>query len=135
MAATVTVVDTVQTTDGTRRRCKRVTITEASIRDTTKTALTNVFEIGKIIDYKTTLTGGTGSTVNPKIGLTSTFTASSQPHVWSSGTTAAHVHNITGIVYDTTGNTSRSLWIQSSPNNTATDHAVSTELVILEGAD
>jgi hypothetical protein len=108
-------------------------IVETGARDTTEVACTGVPVIGQILSYKATLTAGTGTTINPIVGRAASVAASTQNHVLTLGTTAAHVHerNSTSVYYSSTG----ALYVRSRPNSSATDHAISTEILIVEGLD
>jgi hypothetical protein len=83
-----------------------------------------------LLAIKATLTGGTGTTINPKLGHASGFAASTQNHIGTAASTAAHI-NEQGATYFYTS--SGSIYVRSSPD-AAADNAVSVELLICEGA-
>ena len=87
--------------------------------------------MGTIRSYKATLTGGTGTTIQPRLGRASSFTDDTQDHLRTEATATAHVHNQSGLRYYASGG---SLFVNSAPNLGA-DNSVSTQLLITEGWD
>jgi hypothetical protein len=114
-------------------RHHKCVIAETDYTSTTYTEIPGVPLKGTIISYKATLTAGTGTTINPKAGLTATFTVSTQTHIGTNTATAVHVHDQTLLRYDSTEGTAGSIWIQSSPNDATADHAISTVILIVDG--
>lgn len=126
-ASTCTV--TASQVDG-RKHVKAV-IVETGARDTTEVACSGVPAFGTIVSIEATLTAGTGTTINPILGRAAAFAASTQDHIATATTTAAHLHEQGSTAYySSTG----VLYVRSRPNNTTTDHAISTEILIVEGA-
>jgi hypothetical protein len=130
MAVTVTIADSGEYNG---RGWMRVLIEETSIAATTESLIPNLFERGTIVSFKATLTAGTGTTINPKLGYSSGWTSSTQADLSTQLTTAAHINDQTALKYDTGDYTARSLYLESTPNDATADHAISTELLILEG--
>ena len=116
------------------RRYHRIAWTETGVTTATDgtadAEITGMPAFGSILSVKATLTSGSGATINPRLGVTDGFTVSTQNHIGTAATTAAHV-NEQGQTYFYTS-TSSIFW-RSLPN-AGTDNAVSVELIIAEGA-
>jgi hypothetical protein len=107
-----------------------VTLTETEARDTSECEVTGLPVFGTITSYRATLTAGTGTTINPAVGTSAAFVVSTQDHVATATTTAAHVNEADhSPYYSATG----TLYIRSRANNAATDHAITTTIIIVEG--
>jgi hypothetical protein len=82
-----------------------------------------------IFSYKATLTSGGGTTINPILGSDASFTASTQDHIATNATTAAHINDQTILrCYLPSG----TLYGRSTVD-ADTDNAISTEILIVEG--
>jgi len=109
-----------------------ITETEASSAAGAEWVVAGLPKVGRITLYKSTLTAGTGTAINPKLGATPGFTVSTQGHLATNSTTAAHINDATSFpVYLPTG----TLYGRSSANNAATDHAISTIIVLVAGSE
>lgn len=107
-----------------------VTLTETEAAAGSEATITGLPQRGTIISYKATLTAGTGTTIDPVGGRAAAFVASTQNHIFSNGTAAAHIHNQDPVrYYSSTG----TLYIRSTPNNAAADHTITTEILIVDG--
>lgn len=108
-----------------------VTITETGIRDTSETPIVGVPVCGTITVLRAKLTSGTGTTIRPRIGYAAGFAASGYDEIGVASTTAAQLSEPASAPYCTS---TRTLYLRSAPNSTATDHAVTTKIVIVSGA-
>ena len=106
-----------------------VTYTETGVAAASEATIAGVPKFGRIMSVKATLTSGTGTTIAPEIGDTASWTDSTQAEILSGPTAAAHIHE-TQVVryYSSTG----TLYVRSTPDS-ATDNAVSVEILIREG--
>lgn len=108
-----------------------VTVAETAARDTSEATIPGVPVLGRIIDLTSTKTAGTGTTVDPEIGITSGWADLTQNEVWQNGAAAAHVDaQPAKSYYSPTG----TLYLRTSVNNVATDHSITTQIIIAEGA-
>lgn len=114
------------------RWLSRVALTETEARDTSEATITGVPIQGTIIEYKATLTAGTGTTINPALGNLATFVASTQAHLGTSSVTAVHVHDQVPLRYDAPTGT---LYVRSTPNSAVADHSISTVILIADGVE
>ena len=114
------------------QRLVYVTITETEARDTSEFSITGLPKIGTIVYYKATLTAGTGGTIQPKIGRAASFAESTQNHVGTQSVAKSHHNDTSKLVYSSPTGT---LYIRSWPNRTATNHAITTEVIILAGVE
>lgn len=128
MAYAATVAVTRETISG--RRIYRVTIAEVEARDTSEATITGVPVLGTIVSYRATLTAGTGTTITPVVGRAAAFAASTQNYIADPGSAGAHIDDSTHVPYYSATGT---LYVRSTANNAATDHAISTEILIAEG--
>ena len=108
-----------------------VSYSETGSRDTTEITITGVPTCGTIVAYRAALTAGTGTTIHPRIGMTAGFTADSINEVLEATGTSATINEVGSAPYCTATNT---LYLRSAPNNAATDHAITTRIVIVAGA-
>lgn len=108
-----------------------VSYSETGSRDTTEITITGVPTCGTIVSYRAALTAGTGTTIHPRIGISAAFVADSLNEVIEASATAATINEVGSTPYCTATNT---LYLRSAPNSTATDHAISTRIVIVAGA-
>jgi len=127
MAYSATVSKDSDVTDG--RKIHKISIVEDEAAAASEFSIPGVPEAGRIVSYRATLISGSGATINPIIGLAASFAASSQNHLATNSTTAAHVNDQTELVYFSS---SSSLHIRSTVN-AGSDNVVHTEIVILEG--
>lgn len=108
-----------------------VTVTETSQRDTSEVTISGLPRCGTIVAYRATLTAGTGTTIHPRLGLSASFTADSADEVLEATGTAAILNEVGSTPYCTASGT---LYLRSAPNNTATDHSITTRIVVVSGA-
>ena len=116
------------------RRHYIVTITETDAAASSEVELldgstpeTELPQIGTVMHCKTTLTAGTGTTVDPKLGTATGWTIDTQDAIWANGAAAAHINAKPLTHYN------GSLFWSPVPNDATADHAISTELWIVEG--
>jgi len=108
----------------------RVRVEETGSRDTTEVACTGLPTYGTLVSYRADLTAGTGTTIHPILGSAAAFVVSTLDYIGGATATAGFIneqsttrmHLPAGILY-----------LRSAPNSTATDHAISTEILIVEG--
>lgn len=117
--------------DGKRVFVVRIAETEAAPASEATIDGSKIPRIGTITSYRATLTAGTGATIQPALGRKAAFTASTQEHIGSQASAAAHIRDISGIRYNL--GSQDNLIVRSTPNNAAADHTIGTELVITEG--
>ncbi len=130
---TITTQETVFGADG--HKYMHVVLSETAARDTSQCTITGLPLVGTVVSYRADRTAGTGTTVHPIVGLTNGFTASSINQLWLSPTTADFVTFASTdlFMYTSTSTTTATLYLLSQPNSTATDHAISTDIVIRYG--
>ena len=131
MAYVVTGYDAPIVTVRGGRRHVRWVITETGASPSSEFVLDGAPDIGEVYLYQATLTAGTGTTINPILGRAAAFTANTQNHIGTNATTAARINDGTPMRYQ--GLTASKVYVRSVPNNAAGDHAISTEIVIVEG--
>lgn len=113
------------------RRVFIVTIAETEARDTSEATIEDLPVVGRIVDVHCTRTAGTGATIDPEIGRAATWSDATQDEVWQNGTAAAHIDAQPGKVYYSSNG---KLYWRSTPNSSATDHTITSQIIILEGA-
>lgn len=119
---------TLKTIDG--RKHAIISVSETLAAAGSEFSVSGLPIVGTIMHYQVTKTAGTGATVNPKIGRAAAFTVSTQDHVATNTTTAAHINDGTAVKYYSP---SGILYFRSTPSNAAADHTILTEIVIVEG--
>lgn len=126
---TISTQETIFGVDG--RKYMHIILAETEARDTSQCTITGVPPLGTVVSYRADRTAGTGATIDPLIGLSSGFAASSINQVWDSPTTADFVtfQGMVFVYYSSSG----TLYLLSRPNNIATDHSISTDLLIAFG--
>ena len=115
------------------RATYRWTISETGAAPTDTWTITGAPAVGTISLYRANLTAGTGVTINPRLGRTLAFTTTTNDVIGVSTTVAALVNDGTALKYS--GLTSGKIFGRSLPSNAAADHAISTEIVIVEGVE
>ena len=128
MAYAANVTTEIKTISG--RRHYLISVTETEARDTSEFEITGLPEAATLVLYRATLTAGTGATIAPLGGNVAAFTASTQGQEFGISA-AANVNESTQVPLRLVGN---KLVIRSTPNNTATDHSISTLITLVEGA-
>lgn len=128
MAYSARVSSASRTVDG--RSYLVYTILESEARDTSDYELPGVPFIGTIVLFVSKLVSGTGTTVQPEIGTSSGWTDTTIDEVGRISVAAAFINEGSNLRYAAPEG---SLWVRSAPNNVATDHAIQTVIVILEG--
>ncbi len=119
------------------RKAYVVNIAETEARDTSETQILDgsaagvrLPTVGTVVQVKSTLTPGTGTTIDPTLSNATGAPAASQKLVWANGTAAAHIFAGPTPLGVFTGG---ALFWRATPNSSATDHAVNTEIIIVEG--
>ena len=106
-----------------------ITYTETEVAAASEASVSGVPPIGRIVSFKATKTAGSAATIAPEAGNSSGYSDSSQAEIFSGPTAAAHIHETQVIPYSApTG----IIYIRATPAS-ATDNAVATEIMILEG--
>lgn len=108
-----------------------VSVTETGNRDTSEVTISGLPACGTIVWYRAKLTAGTGTTIHPRLGTAASFTADSYDEVLETTATAASLVEAGSTPYCTSTGT---LYLRSAPNNAATDHAITTQFVVVAGA-
>ena len=108
-----------------------ITFTETEAASGSEWSVSGLPVVGTITHYKATLTAGTGTTINPKMGRAAAFVVSTQDHVGTNSTTAAHINDGSDLRYDKL--TAGVLYGRSSPNSAVADHSIATEITVVEG--
>jgi hypothetical protein len=108
-----------------------VEYTETDVAAASEASVSGLPTHGRIVSYKATLTAGTGTSIAPEGGNAAGWTDSTQAEVMSGPTAAAHVHETQVIPYYSSDGI---LYFRATPDS-ATDNAVATEIMILEGWD
>ena len=130
MAYVATVTPPVSVLDDLGRVNRVYVIAETGSKNTDEFEIKDVPKLFTITSYKATLTAGTGTTIQPKGGTATGWTVSTQEDLFLQSSAAAHINDNTPVRgYTSTG----SIFIVSAPNNAATDHAITTEITIVEG--
>ena len=123
----------------TGRRHFQVLITESEAGAATETALVDsagtsadvqLPAVGRIAWVKATLTGGSGTTIDPRIGRASGWTASTQDDIHENGAAAAHIATEPNAP-STLGADADLYW--QSVVDAGADNTTSIELMIVEG--
>ncbi len=115
------------------RATYRWTVSETGAAPTDTFTLTGAPAVGTVVLYRANLTAGTGVTINPRLGRTLAFTTTTNDVIGVSATTAALINDGTNLKYSRL--TAGKIFGRSLPSNAAADHAISTEIVIVEGMD
>lgn len=112
-----------------RQNAVLVQWSSTGVTTSSEEAVIDVPENAIIVRFTATLTGGTGTTINPVIGRASGFTADTQDQVLAAPGAAAHI-DVTGpfYYYSEKG----TLYVKTAPD-AGTDNAVSYELLIIPG--
>jgi hypothetical protein len=108
-----------------------VSYSESGSRDTTEITITGVPTCGTIVAYRAALTAGTGTTIHPRIGTSAAFVADSINEILEATATSSIINEVGSTPYCTATGT---LYMRSAPNSSATDHAITTRIVIVAGA-
>ena len=130
MAYTATVTGPVEYMVGGRKHL-RWTISETEAASTSEFTITGAPRVGTVVLYQATLTAGTGTTITPKLGKAATFSSSTQNHIATNTTSAAHINDSTNLRY--TGLTLDKIFVRSTPNSVTADHSISTIIEMIEG--
>lgn len=127
-AATVT-VSPIATAGG--RPHYQVVVTETGARDTSEVTLSGLPVCGSIVRLRAKLTAGTGTTVHTRLGYAAAFVADSYDEALEASATASTINEVGSTPYCSASGT---LYLRSAPNSTATDHAITTTILIVAGA-
>ena len=112
------------------RRHYRFTVSETEAAAGSEFSVAGLPSIGRILQYRATRTAGTGTTIAPVVGRAASFLANTQDYIGNAFAAAASGN---GAEMKYAGLTSGTMYFRSVPNNAASDHAISTEVVIVEG--
>ncbi len=119
------------------RRYIHLTFAETSARDTSEWTVTGLPRVLTLVRYNATLTAGTGTTLNPRLGRATGWSVNTQDDIATNATTAAHISDNTKLAFvllaTVAGDDIGTLFGKSQANSTATDHAISTELTFVVG--
>lgn len=115
------------TVSGRRQWIIEVSETEAAAAS--EFSISNLPKLCTLRAYKATLTAGSGTTINPKLGNGSGFTVSTQEHLATNSTTAAHINDNTAVRLHLPDGV---LYVRNSVD-ADTDNSISTVIVITEG--
>lgn len=119
------------------RRFIAISFSETLARDTSEWTVTGLPRCLTLYRYNATLTAGTGTTINPKLGRATGWTASTQNDIGTNTTTAAHINDNTKVGFvllaSVTGDDIGTLFGCSQANSTAIDHTIATELLFCVG--
>ena len=102
---------------------------DSGVDSGSEAVIENVPRQGCIVRYKATLTGGSGSTINPRIGRTAGFSANTQDQVVAAPGAAAFIDQTGPFYYSSS---TGKLYINITPDS-GTDNAVAHELLIVNG--
>ena len=91
------------------------------------------FTVATLVKYKATLTAGSGATINPKLGLATSWTANTQNDVGTNTSTAAHIDDESRVVINFGGSGATLYGV--SQVDTGSDNAISTLVILAEGAE
>jgi len=114
---------------GRRYLYVKVSETEASSAAGAEFSFKMPFTEATLVKYKATLTAGTGTTINPKLGKATGWTASTQNDIGTNSTTAAHIDDESKVTFYSAG----VVFVHSQANNAATNHSITTEMIFIEG--
>lgn len=124
------VVSPLQINGNFRPRMVRVTILETEARDTSEFSITGLPPYGTIVLYKATLSSGTGTAIQPKIGRAEGFSTTSLDLVGTQESASSYINDAAPLYFVSPTGT---LYIRSSPNSSVADHTIRTEIVIRFG--
>ena len=113
------------------RKTLKVTFAETGATSTDEWSVQMPSPAWRLVSYKATKTSGTATTINPKLGKASGWTASTQDDMGLNSSTAAHINDQTELLLmleDTS-----ILYGVSQTDGGSTDNAISTELVFVQG--
>jgi hypothetical protein len=128
----VPAVVTVTPLPGTRRPVWVVEIVETAAAAASEVPVPGLPQVGVIRSYEATLVSGAGANINPKGGRAAGFAVSTQNHIFTQGTTAAHIHDDTPVRYCLAEG--GSMYVRSSVNAGA-DNVIHTRMLITSGAE
>lgn len=105
-------------------------ITEAEAAAGSEFTLDRVPLVGTLAVYQAKLTSGTGTTIQPELGNTAAWTDSTIAEQGRISAAAAFINDASGLVVVAPAG---KLYVRSTPNNAAADHAIATRIVIAAG--
>jgi len=117
--------------DPTVGRIYTFEIAETEAAAASEFELVGVPQMGTITLYQATLTSGTGTTIQPRIGKATGWSDSTQNAVAGQDAAAAHIHDVTRVEY-TLAKGASSLFVRSTVD-ADTDNAISTIVTIVKG--
>lgn len=128
MAYSVQVSSAPRTVDG--RSYIVYTVLETDARDTSEYTLPDVPFIGTVVLCVSKLVSGTGTTVQPEIGNRASWSDSTIHEVGRVTSAASFINEGSNLRFQAP---EVDLFVRSTPNSAAQDHAIETVIVILEG--
>lgn len=131
MAYSASVSVTTKVISGRRHFIVDVVETEAAAASEYSVPSYDLPTVGKVVQHKSTLISGTGTTINPKAGLSTGWSASTQAALYANSVAAAHV-NIAPTTVSGHFTQSGGMFVQSVVNAGA-DNVIHTQIVIVEG--
>ena len=108
-----------------------VEVVQTAQRDTSEVTVSGLPVCGTVVWLRERLTAGTGTTIHLRIGTAAAFVADSYDEILEATATAAQYVEAGSGPYCTASGT---LYLRSGPNSTATDHAITTQFVVVAGA-
>lgn len=119
------------TVSGRRHLLITIAETEAAATSEATIPAADMFDVGTIVSVKSTLTAGTGTTVDPRCGRATGWSDATQDAIYSNGSAAANIDTRPGSVFSRQAG--QALYWRSTPNDATADHSISTEILIVEG--
>lgn len=121
---------TYKTTTNGGRRHTVYTINETAVAAATEVELLADFPIGQITHLEAQLTGGSGTTLDPRAGRVTAFAASSLDQIFVWGTPAAYINDGTVVKYAslTDGRIYLNFGVDSG-----SDNVVAARVTVIEG--
>ena len=104
--------------------------TETDLASSSEWSISGLPSVVTLVSFKVTLTAGSGATLNPKLFKATGASVSTQNHLGTQSSTAAHISDQTVTILPI--GTGGVLYGKNTPN-AGTDNAASTELVLVEG--
>jgi hypothetical protein len=147
-AATVIITDRVDA-NGLRRCTINVSETEASSTSewSTEASATNTVTVngvslatgqawalprsGRIVHYQATETAGTGTSIQPRLGKVTGWTASTQADIGQVTAAAMYINDATPLAFTLRPSDTGTLYGRSTPNNAAADHTIVTSIALV----
>lgn len=131
MAYTSSSTLTKKTISGRRYYLITITETEAAATSEHEISMADAPQLLTVVSVKSTLTAGTGTTIDPRLGRATGWADNTQDAIFSNGTAAASIDTQPGsVIWRPVG---QNLFWKATPNDAAADHSISTEILCIEG--